>query len=87
MAGTPKETASVVEGYNEPLVKEGNNKPLAKDGNWLSTTMSPLPQGQFMAYVVQDNDEHLATRMCMSCQATISCIRVAYAVQGNNEPS
>ena len=87
MESMPKEVAFIKEGHNEPLVKEGNNKTLAKDGNWLSTTMSPLPQGQFMAYVVQDNDEHLATRICMSYQATISCIRVAYAVQGNNEPS
>ena len=87
MASTRKEIASVDEGHNEPLAKEGNNKPLAKDGNWLSTKMSPLPQGQLTAYVMQDDDEHLATRTSTSCQATISRIRVVYTVQGNDEPS
>jgi hypothetical protein len=62
MAGTPKEIASVEEGHNEPLAKEGNNEPLAKDGNWLSTTMSPLPQEKLAAYIMQDNNEHLTTR-------------------------
>jgi hypothetical protein len=62
MASTPKEVASVEEGHNKPLAKEGSDKPLAKDGNWLRTTMSPLPQGQLAAYLMQDKDEHLATR-------------------------
>jgi hypothetical protein len=57
-----KEAASVEEGHNEPLAKEGDDEPLAKDGDWLGTTMSPLPQGQLAAYVMQDDDEPLATR-------------------------
>ena len=84
---TPKEIPSVEEGHNKPLTKEGLDEPLAKDGNWLSTTMSPLPQGQLTAYVMQDDDEHLATRTWTSCQATINRSRVTYALQGNNEPS
>ena len=87
MASTPKEIASVKEGHNKPLAKEGNNKPPAKDGNWLSTMMRPLPQGQLTAYVMQEDNEHLATRTCTSCQATIGRIRAAYAVQGNSKPS
>jgi hypothetical protein len=63
MAGMPKEIASVKEGHNEPLAKEGNNKPLAKDGDWLSTTMSLLPRGQLAAYIMQDDYEHLTTKM------------------------
>ena len=63
MAGTPKEMAFVKEGHNEPLAKEGDNKPLAKDGDWLSTTMSPLPQEQLAAYIMQEDYEHLTTRM------------------------
>jgi hypothetical protein len=57
-----KEDASIKEGHNEPLTKEGNNKSLAKNGDWLGTMMSPLPQGQLAAYVMQDDDEPLATR-------------------------
>ena len=62
MASMPKEVAFIKEGHNEPLVKEGNNKTLAKDGNWLSTTMSPLPQGQLAMYVMRGGHKHLATR-------------------------
>ncbi len=57
-----KEDASVEEGHNEPLAKKGDDEPLAKDGNWLGTMMSPLPQGQLAAYVMQDNNKPLATR-------------------------
>ena len=62
MASTPKEASSVEEGHNKSLAKEGNDEPLAKDGDWLTTMMSPLPQGQLAVYVMQDNNEHLATR-------------------------
>ncbi len=58
----PKEVASDMERHNKPLAKEGDNTPLAKDGNWLSTTMSPLPQGQLTVYLMQEDDEPLATR-------------------------
>ncbi len=71
-----KEDASVEEGHNGPLAKEDDDEPLAKDGDWLSTTMSPLPQGQLAAYVMQDDDEPLTTKG----------LRTAYAVQGNDEP-
>ncbi len=70
------EDASIEEGHNKPLAKEGNGKPLAKDGDWLGTTMSPLPQGQLAAYVMQDDNEPLTTKG----------LRTAYAVQGNDEP-
>jgi hypothetical protein len=70
-----KEDASIKEGHNEPLAKEGDNEPLAKDGNWLGKTMSPLPQGQLAMYVMQDNNEPLATKG----------LRTAYAMQGNNK--
>ena len=52
MASAAKEVASVKEGQNEPFAKEGDDEPLAKNGNWLSTTMSPLPQRQLTAYVM-----------------------------------
>jgi hypothetical protein len=52
MASMPKEIASVKEGHNKPLAEEGNKEPLAKDYDWLSTTMSPLPQEQLAAYVM-----------------------------------
>jgi hypothetical protein len=71
-----KEDASVEEGHNKPLAKKGNDEPLAKDGDRLSTTMSPLPQGQLAAYVMHDNNEPLATKG----------LRTAYAVQGNDKP-
>jgi hypothetical protein len=57
-----EEDASVEEGHNEPLAKEGDDEPLAKCGDWLGTTMSPLPQGQLAAYVMQDDVKPLATR-------------------------
>ena len=62
MASTSQEVASVEEGQNEPLAKEGNNEPLAKDVDWLSTTMSPLPQRQLSAYVMWGSNKHLTTR-------------------------
>jgi hypothetical protein len=70
-----KEDASIKEGHNEPLAKEGDNGPLAKDGNWLGTTMSPLPQGQLAAYVMQDDNEPIPTKG----------LRTVYAMQGNHE--
>ncbi len=57
-----KKDASVKEGHNELLSKEGDDEPLAKDGNWLGMTMSPLPQRQLAAYIMQDDNEPLATR-------------------------
>ena len=75
MASTPKEVASIKDSHNEPLTKEGDDKPLAKDGDWLSMMMSPLPQGQLAAYVMQDGNEHLATRMSDM-----------YIVPGNDKP-
>ena len=64
MASMPKakEVASVEEGHNKPLAKEGDDKPLVKDDDWLSTAMSPLPQGQLAMYIMQDSNKHLATR-------------------------
>ena len=50
------------EGHNKPLAKEGDDKPLVKDDDWLSTAMSPLPQGQLAMYIMQDSNKHLATR-------------------------
>jgi hypothetical protein len=71
-----EEDASVEEGHNKPLAIEGNNEPLAKDSNWLGMTMSPLPQGQLAAYVMQEDNEPLATKD----------LRTAYVVQGNDKP-
>jgi hypothetical protein len=71
-----KEDASIEEGHNEPLDKEGNDKPLAKDGNWAGYNNKPSLQGQLAMYVMQDDNEPLATKG----------LRAAYAVQGNNKP-
>ncbi len=38
--------------------------------------MSPLPQGQLAAYVMQDDNEPIATKG----------LRTAHAVQGNDKP-
>jgi hypothetical protein len=42
----------------------------------LGTTTSPLPQGQLATYVMQDNNESLATKG----------LRTMYAMQGNDKP-
>jgi hypothetical protein len=42
----------------------------------LGTTMSPLPQGPLATYIVQGDDDPLATKGN----------RVAYVVQGNDKP-
>jgi hypothetical protein len=60
----------------EPFAKDSNDKLLPRMATGLGPTMSPLPQWQLAAYVMQDNDEPLATKS----------LRDAYAVQGNNEP-
>ncbi len=58
------------------LPKKATTNPLPRMATGLGTTMSPLPQGQLAAYVMQDDDEPLA----------IKGLRAAYAVQGNDEP-
>ncbi len=68
-----KETASVEEGHNEPLAMM---RPLPRMATGLGTTMSPSLQGQLATYVMQDDNEPLAT----------TGLRATYPVQGNNEP-
>jgi hypothetical protein len=57
-----KEDTSVKEGHNEPLAKKGTTNPLPRMATGLGATMSPLPQGQLAAYIMQDDNKPLVTR-------------------------
>ncbi len=65
-----KQAAFVEEGDNEPFAKESDDELLPRMATGLGTTMSPSSQGQLAAYIMQDDDEPLATKG----------LRAAYAV-------
>ncbi len=84
-----KEAASVEEGHNEPLANKGNDKPLAKNGYWAGCEDEPLVTraiGRVHHARGRRASCHKGKWPRTSCQATISRIRVAYAMWGNDEP-
>jgi hypothetical protein len=71
-----KEASFIKEGDNGPLSKTATMNPLPRMATGLGVMMSLLPQGQLAMYVMQDDDEPLATKG----------LRTAYTVQGNDKP-